>query len=96
MPLNCCGNPWNSSVTEVCGTFDEPTVEDQGRCHTYRVKRSCEAPTLPTAQCDDALYETFYDPTDESAPFYVIASLFNESCLAITDENGDTITLKLI
>lgn len=95
MALNSCGNPWNSSVSDECGTFAEPTVADEGQCSTYRVKRTCEAPTLPVAQCDDDAYETVYDPTDEAAPFKVIATLFDESCVAITDESAEAITLVL-
>ena len=88
-------NPWNSSVSGECGTFVEPTVADEGQCSPYRVKITCEAPTLPVAQCSDTAYTTVYNPEDVLHPFYVVASLFDESCIAITDESAAVITLVL-
>ncbi len=93
MALTPCGNPWNNTVRSECGTFDDPVVEDQGQCHSYRVKITCEGPTLPTPQCADDTYETLYTPEDEDSPFKVSAKLFDENCAAITDENAEPITL---
>lgn len=86
----CCTN---QNAKAVCGGFTEPTNPDLGRCHTYRVKRDCERPALPTIQCDDTEYTVVFDP-DAVPPFSVFtifARLFDENCLPITDENGDTI-----
>lgn len=77
-------------ATCVCGTFETPTTPDQGRCFPYREKRDCEAPVLPVPPCADEEYTTVYDP-DSTPPFRVLATLRDENCEIITDENGDPI-----
>lgn len=90
-----CGNWWNNAPLGPCGPFDDPTVADEGQCSPAKVKITCEAPTLPVAQCNDSLYQVVYQPENVDNPFGIIASLFNEACAAITDQNGGTITLFL-
>jgi hypothetical protein len=90
-----CGNWWNGPARNVCGTFEEPEVEDQGQCSPRHVRITCEAPVLPEAQCDDEEYETIYQPENVDNPFAISARLFNECCEEITDENGEAITLIL-
>ncbi len=85
-----CFNYWNTPRS-VCGTWDEPTVHDKGRCAPYRVKIPCEAPTVPTVECGDTEYETVYDPTNVDHPFTVIARVFDNNCEAILDSDGESI-----
>ncbi len=88
-----CGSYWNNFPASVCGTWETPTVEDLGQCSPRRVKLTCEAPVLPVAQCADESYEVIYDPTNIDNPFSISATLFDECCLPITDENSEPITL---
>jgi len=85
-----CGNWWNTPRS-VCGSFEEPTNPDQGRCAPYRVKLDCEAPVLPVPVCEDDSYVTIYQPENITHPFAVAARLFDENCELVTDENGDSI-----
>lgn len=87
-----CGNWWNNAPQSVCGTFDLPEVEDEGRCASYRVKITCEAPVLPVAQCSDDTYEVVYQPEDTEHPFAILSKLFDDACGVVTDDAGNPIT----
>lgn len=92
MSDNCgCQNP---SSLRVCGTFPEPTVPDQGDCHPYRLKKDCEAPTLPVPACDDTEATIEYDP-DATPPFRVLTRLFDSNCEVVTDSEGEPILTYL-
>lgn len=86
-------NWWDNAPQSVCGTFETPEVEDLGQCASYRVKITCDAPTLPVAQCLDDAYEVIYQPDNIDNPFAILGTLFNECCAAITDQNGNPIML---
>jgi hypothetical protein len=49
----------NPSTDCVCGEFEEPTNPDMGQRESYRLKVSCEAPTLPTISA------ITYDPDED-------------------------------
>lgn len=83
-----CAQTENSLA--VCGTFDEAVNPDQGQCASRRVKKDCEAPTLPVIQCDDDTYTTVYDP-DATPKFSVIAKVFDGNCDPVLDEDGNQI-----
>jgi hypothetical protein len=89
-----CGNWWSNAPQSICGSFELPdgAVEDQGQCSPYRVKITCEAPTLPVAGCSDDTYEVVYQPEDIEHPFIVLSKLFDSLCDVITDDSGDPIT----
>lgn len=74
----------------VCGPFEEPTVKDTGRCHSYRVKRDCEAPVVPAIQCEDDTFEVISTP-DLIPPFRIRTVLRDSNCDIITDNEGDPI-----
>lgn len=79
----------NQSIAEVCGKFDDnPANPDQGSCHSLKVARTCAAPDLPVIQCNDANYQTVAQPGNAEHPFAVIAGLFDELCLPVTDQTG--------
>lgn len=82
--------PNNVGSVAVCGEFEIPTVPDLGQCAPYRVKKSCEAPTIPIAPCDDETFYAEYNPDAVSPekPFHIVAGLYDESCLPILDEDG--------
>lgn len=79
------------SIKCVCGDFSLPVVPDEGQCSPYREKRDCEAPVLPVIQCADDQYTTIAQPGDDVNPFKVQARLFDQSCLPVTDQTGNTI-----
>lgn len=71
----------------VCGPpFEKPTNPDQGHCFPYRTKIDCEAPVIPTPQCNNTDAYPVYTP-GETPPFYVVATLFDQNCLPITDQD---------
>lgn len=84
-----CGNWWDNFPRSICGSFELPddAVEDQGQCSPRRVKITCEAPVLPVAQCEDDTYEVIYQPENTDNPFAILATLFDNCCLPITDDN---------
>jgi len=84
------------TVCCVCGTFADPTTPDEGTCHPLKVLIDGSAPTLPTTPCPGEVYTTISQPGDADGPFAVSAGLFDESCLPITDESGQQITLILV
>lgn len=93
--MSCnCGTP-NPTTSCVCGTFTDPVNPDQGVGWPLKRTISCEAPTLPVIECSDPNYTTVFDPTNESAPFSVLASLFDENCLLVTDQDGAPIILTI-
>jgi|SRR6478736_7246181 len=83
-----CSNWWNNAPQSVCGSFEEPTVPDEGQCSPYRVKLYGEAPVLPTAQCGDTEYITIYQPEVVERPFVVSARLFDDDCGLVLDNSG--------
>jgi hypothetical protein len=91
---NVCGRNCGcvgANACEVCGTWEEPETPDQGICHPYRVKRTCDAPELPgPGPCDDTEYTIVYNP-DLTPPFRVISRLFDQDCEVITDEDDNPI-----
>lgn len=89
-----CVNCNLASITCVCGTFEEPTVPDEGRGYPHRQKITCEAPTLPTAPCGETDYTTVFSP--ELQIFAVISKLYDENCDLITDQDGEPITLVIL
>ncbi len=89
-----CGNPWNGSVEAICGTFETPLVEDQGRCSPHQTKIESGAPSLPVSQCDDDQFTIIDNPLFDP-PFLVIARLFDQTCSVFTDQNGNPITIVL-
>lgn len=83
-----CPTP-TASTTCVCGLFEEPTVPDEGRAWPKAVKISCEAPALPPVEC--GAYTTVYTPDRPGHPFSIYAPLYDESCVAVVDEDGNEI-----
>ncbi len=77
----------------VCGTFEEPEIEDKGQCSPYRVKITCDAPTLPPNECGEVVSGAVYDPI--TGGFYIISAIYDENCSAILDNNNDPITSLL-
>lgn len=96
--MACGCNPFNCSQTVCCqcGEFATPVVADEGACAVYRQKISCEAPTAPVAPCPAELYYTIYQPQNVASPFAVSATLMDENCVPITDQNHNPITLILV
>ncbi len=90
-----CGNYWGNFPRSVCGDWGEPLVKDEGVCSPRRIKIDNAAPELPVAQCADDQFEVIYQPENLENPFAVIARIFDECCLLITDENGDPILTTL-
>lgn len=82
------------SRSSVCGEFTEARFPDYGQCWPRRQKRNCtedwdstttatEPPGQP--ECDD---EATIENTPELSPGYrVIATIFDENCEPILDEN---------
>jgi len=64
-PSTCCGQVLSTLL--VCGTFEAPTIADQGACFPYRLLRDCEAPTV--AVLDEVVTIT-WDVNDD--PIYTI------------------------
>jgi hypothetical protein len=89
-----CNNDINNRDC-ICGPKDEPPPDpDKGNCFPYRTKRTCEAPALPEAPCNDDSYYTIYDPSSPTK-FKVIAKLLDSSCQSITDSNDNPILTTL-
>lgn len=59
---NC--NSIFQSTDCMCGEFTDPEAPLPGACASYRLKKDCEAPVIPT------LAEVTYDP-DANPPFTV-------------------------
>lgn len=72
---------------------DEPVLADAGCCSPAAVRRDCEAPTIPTPECDEAAPVTEFDPVTEQ--FTVLTTLYDEQCSAILDDLGSPITTLL-
>lgn len=85
--MSCNENP---STRSICGEFSDPDVTDLGQCFPLSTVRDCEAPTLPTPECDEADPVTEYDPETES--FTVLTILYDSTCSAITDSAASEIT----
>lgn len=81
--------PTNQSTSAVCGEFTDPTNPDQGQTFPLPVKLTCERPDAPVIECDDDQYVTTFDPS--TGGFVVSARLFDQNCLPITDQSGQTI-----
>lgn len=73
-----------------CTDFDEPEVADHGCCTPMPVRRTCEAPVLPTKECEEDEPVVEYDPDTER--FTVVTILYDQECSPITDENDSPIT----
>lgn len=85
--MGCC-NPVYSQKKCICGDdFEEPVNPDKGSCFPYRTKISCEAPPVPLPECDDADAYAVFTP-DETPPFYIVATIFDQNCDPITDQDG--------
>lgn len=83
---NCCNG---QQTHRICGDFDTTDQTDLGQCFPYRVKRSCDAPTLPTNECDEADPVVEYDP--ETEVFTVLTILYDSECSPISDSTGSNI-----
>lgn len=94
-----------ASTHSVCGDFVEPTFTDYGQCNPRRLKRDCRnhLPTVPgwpqgggepepVEGCDDPNITTEFT----GFGLRTIATIFDENCEAILDENGDPITAPII
>jgi hypothetical protein len=99
MSNNCFNNPCGQgggcgcgiNTCRVCGEWEEPENQDTGKCHSYRVKRNCEAPAEPDpGPCDDTEYTIIYTP-DLTPPFRVQARLFDENCEEVLDQDDNPI-----
>lgn len=87
-----CGPCGGGSVNVICGPFNnQPAVPDNGICHPKSTLIDCGAPALPVIQCNDASYQTVAQPGNTAHPFAILATLFDQLCLAITDQNGQII-----
>lgn len=88
------------STRSVCGEFVEPTFVDYGQCHPRRLKRNCrnhlpQVPgwgTLPNdGDCEDENISVEFHG-DLTPPLRTISTLFDESCEAIQDPDGNDLT----
>ena len=86
----------NPTTLSVCGTFTDPDNPDQGQCYPVKVSENCSAPTLPVIQCDDDEYTVEYQPDNTEHPFRVVARVFDEACLPITDESDQNILTYIV
>lgn len=77
----------NQSTCDICGPFTEPTNPDEGSCFPYPLRRTCEAPDLAPAECDDDEYIAEYNPEDVLYPFTILARIFDQNCLPIQDQD---------
>lgn len=84
---NCCNG---EQTNKICGQFDTTDLTDEGQCFPYRTKRSCDAPTLPTNECDEADPIVEYDP--ETEEFTVLTILYDSNCSPISDSNASNLT----
>lgn len=69
---------------------DQPDVTDLGCCSPAPIRKNCEAPTVPTPECDEEDPTVIYDPETET--FNVLSILYDSTCSALTDSNGSTLT----
>lgn len=79
-----------SSTCCVCGDFDEPDNEDEGRCGPPATKRDCEKPAAPQPECGELNFTIEAFP-GEVPPFVITSILFDESCDEILDQSGNPI-----
>jgi hypothetical protein len=94
---NSCPNPTFPTIGSgtpstlcVCGTFDAPLVPDDHGCSPAVVKRDCEAPAPPQAECGESGFSIIYTP-GATPPFQVVSVLFDSNCDAILDQGGNEI-----
>lgn len=94
--MGCCNSPLggNQSTLMVCGKFEEPVNPDKGKCFPYRVKNDCEAPSVPQNPCNDTDAYIIVD-TENPTKFIVIATLFDENCEPILDDDGNKIMTQI-
>lgn len=64
---------------------DEPDVTDLGCCAPLPIRIDCEAPVLPTPECDEAAPVVVYDEATET--FTVLTTLYDSECSALLDSN---------
>lgn len=83
---NC--SPSSTLKDCICGPDEEePLVKDTGSCFPYRVKITCAAPSVPVTPCNDTTAYAEARP-GESPPFVIIATIYDENCDPIQDENS--------
>jgi hypothetical protein len=63
---------------------------DLGCCSPIPIRKTCEAPVLPTPACDEEDPEIIYDEDEEL--FYAVGKLYDSECSALTDSNGSILT----
>lgn len=85
-----CNQPSPSTSCE-CGTFEEPDIEDDHKCSPIPVKRKCDAPAQPQAECGEQNFTLEFTPDDPVTKFRIISILYDESCDEILDQTGDPI-----
>lgn len=72
---------------------DADVSDDLGCCSPLPVRITCEAPVLPTPECDAEPATIEYDPDTEQ--FTALSTLYDTFCSAITDSIGSIITTPI-
>jgi hypothetical protein len=88
--MSCC----NPTTNSICGPFADPDVTDGGCSWPLGTLRDCEAPVLPTLNCNEAEPDIIFDA--DTGLFSVWSTLFDQLCSAITDQNNDPILTLML
>lgn len=62
-------------------------MPDLGCCSPIPVRRTCEAPVLPTPACNEEAPTILYD--EETEQFTAVGKMFTNECSPWLDKNGD-------
>jgi len=76
-----------------CDFTDDPDVTDLGCCSPSRIVRNCEAPVLPTPQCDEEGATVIYDEATEE--FVVLNTLYDSNCSALLDSTSSPLLARV-
>lgn len=81
-----------SCPRDICGTFEEPVIEDLGQCNPLKLTKDCgDPPEKSVPPCDDENFTIEHTP-DLIPQFRVIATVYDTECNPILDENDEPIT----
>lgn len=73
-----------------CSDFSDADDTDLGCCEPLPVRITCEAPVLPTPECDAEPATIEYDPDTEE--FTALSTLYDSECSALLDSDDSPLT----
>ncbi len=76
-----------------CTDFPETDSTDLGCCAPYPLRRSCEAPILPTPNCDEQDPVVTFDEDTET--FTITSIMFTNECSQWLTKDGDPWLAKI-